>query len=47
MFAAETAMDTHFERVHEYFDTRIAQGEKKLASAGFSPNEMQRLISNL
>ncbi|WP_126447940.1 hypothetical protein [Sulfuricystis multivorans] len=46
IFAAERAMDEHFERLHEYFDTRIDQGEKKLVMAGFNPSEMQRLVNN-
>ena len=46
IFAAERAMDDHFERLHEYFDTRIDQGEKKLEMGGFSPNEMQRVVKN-
>lgn len=46
IFAAELAMDDHFNRLHDYFDTRIEQGEKKLEMGGFSPNEMQRLVNN-
>ena len=46
IFAAERAMDDQFERLHDYFDTRIDQGEKKLEMGGFSPNEMQRLVNN-
>ncbi len=46
IFAAERAMDQHFERMHDYFDTRIEQGEKKLSAAGFNANEMQRLVNN-
>lgn len=46
IFGAETALDTVFEQMHEYFDTRIDQGEKKLLAIGFNPVEMQRNLKN-
>ena len=46
IFAAEMAMDKQFDQLHEYFDTRIEQGEKKLEAAGFGVSQMQRLVQN-
>ena len=46
LFKAEMALNAHFERVHEFFDTRISQGEMKLTMAGFEPNELQRIVTN-
>jgi hypothetical protein len=46
LFKAETAMNTMFEQVHEYFDARITQGEQKLEMAGFNLNDVQRLVTN-
>ena len=46
IFKAESALNALFERTHEYFDTRITQGEQKLAMGGFGMNEIQKLVSN-
>lgn len=46
IFKAERAINGHLEKLHEYFDTRINQGEQKLKSAGFDVDEIQRLLSN-
>lgn len=46
LFKAESSLNTHFERLHEYFDTRIQQGEQKLEMGGFNLNEVQRLVTN-
>lgn len=46
IFKAERAINAHLEKLHEYFDTRIHQGEQKLQLAGFSTDEMQRIPSN-
>ena len=46
IFKAESALNALFERTHEYFDTRITQGEQKLAMGGFGMNEIQKLVAN-
>ncbi len=46
IFKAESALNALFERTHEYFDTRITQGEQKLAMGGFGMSEIQKLESN-
>lgn len=46
IFQAETSLNTLFERLHEYFDTRIQQGEQKLEYAGFGMNEVNRHVTN-
>ena len=46
IFKAERAINGHLEKLHEYFDTRINQGEQKLQGAGFETDEIQRLVSN-
>jgi hypothetical protein len=46
IFKAEAALNALFERTHEYFDTRITQGEQKLAMGGFGMDEIQKLVSN-
>lgn len=46
VFKAETAINTHLDRLHNYFDTRIAQGEQKLELGGFGSDEIQRLVTN-
>ena len=46
IFKAEHAINGHLEKLHEYFDTRIKQGEQKLQGAGFEIEEIQRLVSN-
>lgn len=46
IFKAERAINGHLEKLHEYFDTRIQQGEQKLELAGFRSDDMQRLVSN-
>lgn len=46
VFKAERAINGHLEKLHEYFDTRISQGEQKLELAGFRADEMQRLVKN-
>ena len=46
IFKAESALNALFERTHEYFDTRITQGEQKLAMGGFGLNEIQKLVAN-
>ena len=32
--------------MHEYFDTRIQQGEQKLELGGFKPDEIKRVVTN-
>ncbi|TXT28210.1 MAG: hypothetical protein FD131_3343 [Rhodocyclaceae bacterium] len=46
IFKAESAMNAHFERLHDYFDTRIQQGEQKLELGGFGSSEIQKLVTN-
>lgn len=46
IFKAESAMNAHFERLHDYFDTRIQQGEQKLELGGFGISEIQKLVTN-
>ena len=46
LFKAETELNTHFENTHEFFDSRIQQGEQKLEMGGFSLSEIQRLVTN-
>ena len=43
---AETQLNTLIDSVHEWFDTRIAQGEQKLRGAGFDPDNIQRVCNN-
>lgn len=46
IFKAESALNAHLNQIHDYFDTRIRQGEQKLELGGFSTNEIQRLVTN-
>lgn len=46
IFQAESSLNTMFERVHEYFDARIKQGEQKLEFAGFGLTEITRHTAN-
>lgn len=46
VFKAETAINAHLDRMHEYFDTRISQGEQKLQLGGFGVDEIQRMSTN-
>lgn len=46
IFKAEMEINKLFEQMHEYFDTRIHQGELKLQMGGFDPATMQRLVAN-
>lgn len=42
IFQAENNLNALFDRLHDYFDTRIAQGEQKLQYAGFSLSDVAR-----
>ncbi len=46
IFKCESEINALFERTHDYFDTRITQGEQKLEMSGFGPNEIQKLVAN-
>ena len=46
IFKAERSINALLEKMHEYFDTRIQQGEQKLELGGFQVDEMQRIVSN-
>mgnify|MGYP004702596295 CR=1 FL=1 len=46
LFKAESAMNAHFEQMHDYFDARITQGEQKLELGGFGTGEIQKLVNN-
>ena len=46
IFKAELELNKLLDQMHEYFDTRIHQGELKLQMGGFDPASMQRLVSN-
>lgn len=46
IFKAEKALNAHFEQMHEYFDTRIKQGEQKLSLGGFGTDDIQRVVDN-
>ena len=46
IFKAEKSINGQMEKLHEYFDTRINQGEKKLELEGFTVDEMQRIVVN-
>lgn len=46
IFKAELELNKLLDQMHEYFDTRIHQGELKLQMGGFDPASMQRLVAN-
>lgn len=46
IFKAERSVNGLLEKLHEYFDTRIQQGEQKLELGGFRADEMQRIVKN-
>lgn len=46
IFQAETSLNALFERLHDYFDTRIQQGEQKLQYAGFGLADVKRHTTN-
>lgn len=46
LLKAESELNAHFDSIHEYFDTRIRQGEQKLELGGFGLNEIQKLVTN-
>lgn len=46
IFQAEAALNAHLEDMHEYFDTRIEQGERKLELGGFGPGDIQKLVAH-
>ena len=46
IFKAERLINKHIEGLHEYFDTRIEQGEQKLELGGFKPDEIKRVVTN-
>lgn len=46
LLRAEMEINSHVKAVHEYFDTRIAQAEKKLALHGITTESMQRKERN-
>lgn len=37
IFKAETAINSHLERINDFFDRRIKQAEERLRAAGFDP----------
>jgi len=42
LFKAEEAINTHFERINEFFDRRIQQAETRLRNAGYDPDEFSQ-----
>lgn len=46
IFEVEEAIHASIMEVHQYFDVRIAQAEKKINAAGFDVNGIQRLCKN-
>ena len=46
IFKAEKVINKHIESLHEFFDSRIQQGEQKLELGGFKAEEIKRVVTN-
>lgn len=42
IFKAETAVNSHLERINDFFDRRIQQAETRLRSAGYDPDGIKQ-----